>query len=76
MPEMEQGRGTPPWSSRAISEADGVTKRFSGAPVDGALHPIFGKMKEKPWMRWGYLHSDHHLRQFGCLRGVEFDLGE
>lgn len=29
-------------------------------------HPIFGKMSRSEWMRWGYLHTDHHLRQFGC----------
>ena len=28
-------------------------------------HPIFGAMSAKDWMRWGYLHADHHLRQFG-----------
>lgn len=28
-------------------------------------HPIFGPMTERDWMRWGYLHMDHHLRQFG-----------
>lgn len=28
-------------------------------------HPIFGRMSERDWMRWGYLHTDHHLRQFG-----------
>ena len=28
-------------------------------------HPIFGRMSETAWMRWGYLHTDHHLRQFG-----------
>lgn len=28
-------------------------------------HPMFGRMSEKDWMRWGYLHADHHLRQFG-----------
>jgi len=30
-----------------------------------ASHPMFGKMSAKDWMRWGYLHADHHLRQFG-----------
>jgi hypothetical protein len=29
-------------------------------------HPFFGAMSEKEWMRWGYLHTDHHLRQFGA----------
>jgi Protein of unknown function (DUF1569) len=28
-------------------------------------HPMFGPMTEADWMRWGYLHADHHLRQFG-----------
>jgi len=28
-------------------------------------HPMFGPMTAKDWMRWGYLHADHHLRQFG-----------
>ena len=25
----------------------------------------WGKMTAGDWMRWGYLHADHHLRQFG-----------
>jgi len=29
-------------------------------------HPNFGKMNASEWMRWGYLHADHHLRQFGA----------
>jgi hypothetical protein len=28
-------------------------------------HPMFGEMSDQDWMRWGYLHPDHHLRQFG-----------
>ena len=28
-------------------------------------HPMFGPMSAADWMRWGYLHADHHLRQFG-----------
>ncbi len=30
------------------------------------IHPIFGRMSEAQWLRWGYLHTDHHLRQFGA----------
>lgn len=30
-----------------------------------APHPMFGAMTTSEWMRWGYLHTDHHLRQFG-----------
>ena len=31
----------------------------------GHLHPMFGRMSESAWLRWAYLHADHHLRQFG-----------
>jgi hypothetical protein len=30
-----------------------------------SMHPIFRRMSESQWRRWGYLHTDHHLRQFG-----------
>jgi hypothetical protein len=29
-------------------------------------HPLFGRMSHAAWLRWGYLHMDHHLRQFGA----------
>ncbi len=29
-------------------------------------HPMFKELSERDWMRWGYLHLDHHLRQFGA----------
>jgi len=28
-------------------------------------HPLFGPMSRADWLRWGFLHTDHHLRQFG-----------
>jgi hypothetical protein len=42
-------------------------RRFTAAQRDFTwqLHPIFAAMSEWEWMRWGYLHTDHHLRQFG-----------
>lgn len=30
------------------------------------VHPFFGDMSRAAWLRWGYLHMDHHLRQFGA----------
>ena len=33
--------------------------------LEGQTHPAFGRMSESAWLRWGYLHADHHLRQFG-----------
>jgi hypothetical protein len=32
----------------------------------GFRHPIFGFMSRADWWRWGWLHVDHHLRQFGA----------
>jgi hypothetical protein len=37
----------------------------AGRP-DRPAHPVFGRMSEAAWLRWGYLHADHHLRQFGA----------
>ncbi len=34
--------------------------------LDGIVHPIFGRMSESAWLRWAYLHTDHHFRQFGA----------
>ncbi len=30
-----------------------------------AEHPVFGPMTRGDWLRYGYVHTDHHLRQFG-----------
>ena len=35
------------------------------AGVHWPTHPAFGPMSRRDWMRWAYLHTDHHLRQFG-----------
>jgi len=67
-PEVEQGvGGTPPvnfeWD-RAMLLA--ILHRFCGTSARYAqTHPIFGPMSRQDWLRWGYLHADHHLRQFG-----------
>jgi hypothetical protein len=45
-----------------------LVERFTKEPRDFEFrpHPIFLEMTERQWMRWGYLHTDHHLRQFGA----------
>jgi DinB superfamily len=65
-PEVQQGAGgTVPTEfehDRAVLLA--TLARFR----EGSLliaHPTFGPMTVEEWMRWGYLHADHHLRQFG-----------
>jgi hypothetical protein len=30
------------------------------------VHPVFGRLSRSAWLRWAYLHTDHHLRQFGA----------
>ena len=69
VPEAEQGvGGTPPGDfERDRTELLELIARFCAAPADGfcPTHPIFGAMTTDGWKRWGYLHMDHHLRQFG-----------
>lgn len=67
-PEVEQGvGGTPPVEfemdrGKLLSTVD----RFCSSAIDPKIqHPFFGPMTRQEWMRWGYLHADHHLRQFG-----------
>ena len=38
---------------------------FAAASGPWPPHPIFAGLTTSEWMRWGYLHVDHHLRQFG-----------
>ena len=69
MPEMDQEiGGTPPDDfDRDRRQLVELIERFI-APPKGAVfhpHPAFGDMSAAEWMRWGYLHCDHHLRQFG-----------
>jgi Protein of unknown function (DUF1569) len=67
-PEIEQGvGGTPPGEfekdqAKLLGLVDRFCRGSPGAPVE---HPFFGPMTSAEWMRWGYLHTDHHLRQFG-----------
>jgi hypothetical protein len=40
---------------------------MAAAPDTGLApaHPLFGPMTPRDWLRWAFLHTDHHLRQFG-----------
>ena len=68
LPEVEQGKG----GSRPIGfgkDRAALVKNMEvfceGLETPCMSHPMFGAMSEADWMRWGYLHADHHLRQFG-----------
>jgi hypothetical protein len=68
-PEIDQEMGgTRPGDFAAdvaqlVALIERTAKTKSG---DWQRHPIFGRMSESEWRRWGYLHVDHHLRQFGA----------
>jgi DinB superfamily len=42
-------------------------RELAAARADGLVpgHPLFGTMSRADWRRWAFLHTDHHLRQFG-----------
>jgi hypothetical protein len=68
MPEVEQGvGGTPPIEfERDRAELISLFERFCDESGRISVpHPFFGLMTPWEWRRWGYLHADHHLRQFG-----------
>ena len=69
MPENDQERGgTPPEDfKRDVDALVLIIDRVTRAERDfqWRRHPLFAEMAERDWMRWGYLHVDHHLRQFG-----------
>jgi len=69
MAENDQERGgTPPENfQRDVAALASMIERLTSAQRDyqWGRHPLFDEMSERDWMRWGYLHVDHHLRQFG-----------
>ena len=69
MPEIDQQiGGTPPAEFDSdMRELRRLLDRFTREPRDFAWtpHPFFLDMPDREWMRWGYLHMDHHFRQFG-----------
>jgi len=67
-PEIEQGKGgsTPiDFRQDLVSLLSTLDRFCDGLPSPCVQHPMFGEMTAQNWMRWGYLHADHHLRQFG-----------
>ena len=68
-PEMNQDIGgtAPVEFEKDRAELLAIIERFSQMQRDFNWHPhpLFGLMADRDWFRWGYLHVDHHLRQFG-----------
>src|SRR5262249_44478361 len=68
-PELDQrAGGTSPVDFTAdVASLVAQLRRIAADPACrfAAEHPVFGTMSRSAWYRWAYLHSDHHLRQFG-----------
>ena len=67
-PEIDQecGGTAPAEFARDVAQLDALLHRLATEPVSWPAHPIFGPMSRRQWLRWAYLHTDHHLRQFGA----------
>ena len=70
-PELDQvaGRGTAPGEfERDVADLEALVEEVTAMArsFTWEAHPVFGRMPESEWMRWAYLHMDHHLRQFGA----------
>jgi len=69
-PEIDQAVGGTKSTDFAadVAESARLLDVISGqtASLEGRVHPLLGKMSHAAWLRWGYLHADHHLRQFGA----------
>jgi hypothetical protein len=65
--DQEQGGTRPVEFVRDVAELRGQINYFTEIPKSFAwpTHPYLGRMSASDWMRLGYLHTDHHLRQFG-----------
>ena len=69
-PEIDQELGgtKPVDFAQDVAQLEALLEYITTQPraFDWQLHPIFGEMSESACLRWGYLHVDHHLRQFGA----------
>jgi len=69
--ELDQvrGGGTQPGDFAADLAQVDVLLELVTAPtraLDRQPHPVFGPMSDADWLRMAYLHTEHHLRQFGA----------
>ena len=69
-PEIDQCRGAgtkPSEFAEDLAALAALMERFAADPnLEREPHPLFGPMTRAEWLRWGWLHVDHHLRQFGA----------
>ena len=66
-PELDQQLGgtRPAQFAQDVTRLAELVEQATSAEPHWHQHPRFGRMSDAEWLRWGYLHMDHHLRQFG-----------
>ena len=66
--DQEQGGTRPGTFAADVLETERYLALVSAdeTSLDDRPHPLFGRMSRAAWLRWSYLHTDHHLRQFGA----------
>ena len=65
--DQEQGGTRPADFPADVAQLEALIEQFIAGTGrhEWPVHPVFGRMSDAAWLRWGYLHTDHHLRQFG-----------
>lgn len=67
--QVDQLRGGTPPSTFHRDQAKLLASLFlffHDADWTGRPHPFMGPLTHWEWMRWAWLHTDHHLRQFSA----------
>jgi hypothetical protein len=69
-PELDQDQGgtRPSEFAADVAQVEQLLERVAAPTgnLDHLVHPVFGRMSRAAWLRWAWLHTDHHLRQFGA----------
>ena len=68
-PTVREIMERPPLSiEEELGALEAAMERFAAQRdrTDWPRHPAFGKLSRKTWGVLGYVHTDHHLRQFGA----------
>lgn len=66
--DQEQGGTRPGDFAADLAQVESLLESVT-APnrsLDRPPHPVFGPLSDAEWLRLAYLHTDHHLRQFGA----------
>jgi len=67
-PEVDQeiGGTRPVEFTQDRRQLEALIEEFASRSGDSLQpHPMFGRLTTREWHRWGWRHTDHHLRQFG-----------